>query len=414
MRAESRLGRTRVIATLAAAIGAPPIDRAHEGQLAIHVDSSAAEGVGAELAVELGRTLEQLLRHARAVDLESLCIVPARAAWCLRMDVRVVHNDGALMDACALAALAAAKAFRRPEHRVRSRTGASSVVDVIPLHAREGVRLTLHHTPFCVTFVAFRCPSAAGVDPTEDGEATPMDADDPATASIPPPSESFVYCVDPTAEEEGACDAVVVVAADAQGNVRLLRKHGGLPLPRGDLGLLVRLACVRARDLDARADRAARAWEAEESALRVRRHRPLPGAGGRGGRLISLGGEGKGEGGFTSAGSASVRGGGSAWTIDAAALMAEDDAGAAEDDAAAAAGGGGAIPIAGRPEGNTGRAGEKAAERPGPLGAPRAGVVKAKAASASDASHLRDAFTPSFLMALDDPSMGKNQSKLKR
>ncbi len=136
VRAESRLGRTRVIATLAAAIGAPPIDRAHEGQLAIHVDSSAAEGVGAELAVELGRTLEQLLRHARAVDLESLCIVPARAAWCLRMDVRVVHNDGALMDACALAALAAAKAFRRPEHRVRSRTGASSVVDVIPLHAR--------------------------------------------------------------------------------------------------------------------------------------------------------------------------------------------------------------------------------------------------------------------------------------
>ena len=64
-------------------------------------------GRPSDLAVEVSRMLERTLKDARVLDLESLCIVAEQKVWAVRVDVHVVDHDGNLLDAAALAGLAA-------------------------------------------------------------------------------------------------------------------------------------------------------------------------------------------------------------------------------------------------------------------------------------------------------------------
>ena len=80
------------------------------------------------------------------------------------------------MDACAIAAVGAAKSFCRPQYRLRDesyslddpyKSGAADRAmsegqssGIVPLAEREGLKLTVHHTPFTVSFVAFKKSTA--------------------------------------------------------------------------------------------------------------------------------------------------------------------------------------------------------------------------------------------------------------
>ena len=275
-----RLGRTRCSATVSAKIDEPPLDRAHEGTFSVFVDCErdVVEMASAQGTSEIARALDLLLKHARAVDLESLCIVPGRQAWSLRVDVKILENDGNVLDACAACALGACKAFRRPEYRLRddatgnpssSTSAGAERATIIPLEEREGNRLTVHHDPFTVSFVAFRQqddapPKDEGGDGDEDLE---MEEDEDEEEN----EANFVYAIDPTLAEEAIADAIVVMGADTEGNLRLVRKFGGSALPRGDLTLLGRLACVRARELGKHLEGKCKSFDAQVKQDRVRR-----------------------------------------------------------------------------------------------------------------------------------------------
>lgn len=71
-----------------------------------------------------------------------MCIIPARQAWSLRLDVRVLELDGNLLDACCVAAVGAAKAFKRPGYQLRDgeASGSSEKAKIVPLDEREGIR----------------------------------------------------------------------------------------------------------------------------------------------------------------------------------------------------------------------------------------------------------------------------------
>ena len=60
-----------------------------------------------ERAIELARVVDRGIRSSRAVDLEKLCIIPGKKAYILFLDIYVLNYDGNLVDASALAALAA-------------------------------------------------------------------------------------------------------------------------------------------------------------------------------------------------------------------------------------------------------------------------------------------------------------------
>jgi len=114
------------------------------------------------------------------------------------------------------------------------------------------VRLTLHHMPFCVTFAVFRNRSKDGLAP------------------------DFVFLIDPTAEEEALADAKVIVGSDEDGFVRFVRKPGGaLSLPKEDLVLLARFACLRARDLAEDIQRVVEATEVKNKQSRIKRKKGM-------------------------------------------------------------------------------------------------------------------------------------------
>lgn len=401
------VGKTRATATVSARIEETPIDRAHEGSFSLFVDCDRELELafGQEKQQEASRCLDQLLKHGRALDLESLCIVPGRLAWSIRLDVRVAESDGNVLDACAVAAVAAMKSFVRPDHRVselaspadggegegegRSRKAAS----IVPLEEREGVRLTVHHSPFTVSFVAFAKPAEGGEDGNADDEEGGDDAmdtgegvsgDEGSDDEAEDLRANFVYAIDATLAEESCCDARVVAAADSEGYLRLMRKLGGRPLPRGDLTLLARLACVRARELGAYVEAECRSFDERSRRERVRRkHNPKAGAGsgaGAGGIKLELGQV------------AAIR------PVDEDALgMDLDDRAMAEAASEAEAEGEGprkVVEMPARPGAGAARAkGRK--RRQGPGGGGRKVVARGEGGGGSPA-HLRDALAPGY------------------
>jgi exosome complex component RRP45 len=67
----------------------------------------------------LSRTLDNTLRRARALDLESLCILAKKLVWSVRVDVHFLDHDGGLVDAACVAVMAALSSFRREDVDVR-------------------------------------------------------------------------------------------------------------------------------------------------------------------------------------------------------------------------------------------------------------------------------------------------------
>ncbi|CAI5508646.1 unnamed protein product [Closterium sp. Naga37s-1] len=173
--AEVQLGSTRVLASVSAALTLPFPDRPNEGSLAVFTelapmaDPRFVPGRPGEDAIELGRIIDRGLRESHAVDTESLCVVAGRAAWALRLDIRVMDNDGNLVDACCLAAVAALLAFRRPEVTVGGDDGMQVVVHSV--EERDPIPLTVHNLPLAVTFAYFNDGNDVVMDPSYKEEA---------------------------------------------------------------------------------------------------------------------------------------------------------------------------------------------------------------------------------------------------
>jgi len=67
----------------------------------------------------LSRTLDNTFRRARALDLESLCILAKKLVWSVRVDVHFLDHDGGLVDAACVAVISALQNFRRPDIEIR-------------------------------------------------------------------------------------------------------------------------------------------------------------------------------------------------------------------------------------------------------------------------------------------------------
>ena len=80
-------------------------------------------------------------------DTESLCIVAGQKCFSIRADIHVTNHDGNLVDACCIALVAALQHFRRPDFEV-----AGEDVTIFSADERDGVKLSMQHQPFCITF----------------------------------------------------------------------------------------------------------------------------------------------------------------------------------------------------------------------------------------------------------------------
>ena len=111
--ARVRLGKTEILVGVKIEIGEPFSDIPNEGVLTVNAELTPLAsptfepGPPNENSIELARVVDRGIRESKAIDVEKLCIEPGKKVFIVFIDVYVLNYDGNLIDASALAALAA-------------------------------------------------------------------------------------------------------------------------------------------------------------------------------------------------------------------------------------------------------------------------------------------------------------------
>jgi len=107
------MGRTEVVVGVKVELGEPFPDRPNEGVLTVNsefVPLASPEfeaGPPSEESIELARVIDRGIRESQAIELEKLCLIPGKKVYVIFIDIYVLNHDGNLIDASALASLAA-------------------------------------------------------------------------------------------------------------------------------------------------------------------------------------------------------------------------------------------------------------------------------------------------------------------
>ncbi|MCS7105866.1 MAG: exosome complex protein Rrp42 [Candidatus Aenigmarchaeota archaeon] len=119
--ARVRLGETEVIAGVKLDFGTPFPDTPDEGTLVVNAEFTPLAspefdaGPPSEDAIELARVVDRGIRESKCIELDKLCITPGEKVWCVFIDIHVINDKGNLLDASALAAVAALHNTRIPK-----------------------------------------------------------------------------------------------------------------------------------------------------------------------------------------------------------------------------------------------------------------------------------------------------------
>ncbi|KAJ3570700.1 hypothetical protein NP233_g4222 [Leucocoprinus birnbaumii] len=217
---ECSLGKTRVIAQVEAKMVKPSTERPFEGIISIHSEispmasSEYEPGRGSEEEVTITRMIDKVVRRSDAIDKESLCILTGQRVWHLRLTLHFVADAGNMLDCACLAGIIALRHFRRPEVEV-----IGDEVIVHPPAERAPVPLAIHHTPFCFTFAFF-------------------------------PDETTSPVLDPSQLEQRLSAGLFSIALNAQKEICVLQKLGGIPLPHEEILRLVNISVEKAKELN--------------------------------------------------------------------------------------------------------------------------------------------------------------------
>ncbi|KAG6841172.1 hypothetical protein C0991_001097 [Blastosporella zonata] len=217
---ECSLGKTRVLAQVEGKMVKPLPERPFEGMITIHSEispmasSEYEPGRPSDEEVTITRMLDKVLKRSDAVDKESLCILAGQRVWHIRLTLHFLSDAGNMLDCACLAGMVALKHFRRPDVEV--------VGDEVTVHQpteRAPIPLAIHHTPFCFTFAFFSDPA------------------------IPP-------VIDPTQLEQRLSAGVLSIALNAQRELCVLQKLGGVPLDTEEVLKIVNIAVQKAKELN--------------------------------------------------------------------------------------------------------------------------------------------------------------------
>lgn len=113
--ASVKLGKTEVYAGVKLDIMEPYTNSEEEGTMMVTVEllplasEKFQSGPPSIQAIELARIVDRGIRESGMIDFSKLCIKKGEKVWCVMIDIYPINDDGNLIDACALAAVAAVK-----------------------------------------------------------------------------------------------------------------------------------------------------------------------------------------------------------------------------------------------------------------------------------------------------------------
>ncbi len=119
------LGQTQVLVGVKVETGEPFPDTPNEGVLTVNAElvpiasPNFEAGPPNEDSIELARVVDRGIRESKAIDNEKLCIEPGKKVFVVFVDVYVLNHDGNLIDASAIAAMAALLNTKMPNYEIK-------------------------------------------------------------------------------------------------------------------------------------------------------------------------------------------------------------------------------------------------------------------------------------------------------
>lgn len=181
------LGKTEVVVGVKVETGEPFPDTPKDGVMTVNAElvplasPNFEPGPPDENSIELARVVDRGIRESHAVDTEKLCIEEGKKVFVVFVDVYVLNHDGNLIDASALAAMAALMNTKMPNYEIKDGE----------LKIKQG------YTPL------------------------PMKSH-PVTVTIGKVAGKLL--VDPWLEEEAVVDARITFATNEEGNICAIQK----------------------------------------------------------------------------------------------------------------------------------------------------------------------------------------------
>lgn len=203
-----------------------------DGGAVVSMASSTRGGKQSGALVEITRLLEAVVKGAKVIDVEALCVVPGKFVWSLRVDVTILNQDGNVTDAAVWSTIAALQHFRRPEVSVLP----GNRVVVHQPHERDPIPLNMHHFPITITAAVVPPSIAAASSATSSSAVTAAGCvaeNDTSDAAAAASSSAFVvdFVIDPTVAELAASAGVVIVALNHEMQICDLHKEGAVAIP---------------------------------------------------------------------------------------------------------------------------------------------------------------------------------------
>jgi exosome complex component RRP42 len=183
------LGKTDILVGVKVETGEPFPDTPNEGVMTVNAElvplasPNFEPGPPDENSIELARVVDRGIRESHAIETEKLCIEPGKKVFVVFVDVYVLNHDGNLIDASAIAAVAALKNTKMPNYEIKDGE----------LKIKQG------YTPL------------------------PMKSH-PVTVTVGKISGHLI--VDPWIEEESVMDSRITFATNEDGNICAIQKGG--------------------------------------------------------------------------------------------------------------------------------------------------------------------------------------------
>lgn len=207
------LGKTEVLVGIKIEVGQPFSDTPTEGVLTVNVElvplasPEFEPGPPREEAIELARVVDRGIRESKTINLEKLCLQSGKTVLVVFIDVYVLNHDGNLIDASALAALAALLNTKMPKYEVNEEGEITVKSGYSPL--------PIQNYPIAVTFADLNGKLA----------------------------------VDPFLEEEEVMDSRLTMTIEKDGKVCATQKGGSGSLTKEQISNVMRIAGEKAVEI---------------------------------------------------------------------------------------------------------------------------------------------------------------------
>ncbi|HLD88757.1 MAG TPA: exosome complex protein Rrp42 [Candidatus Nanoarchaeia archaeon] len=209
--ARVKIGNTEILAGVKLSVEKPYPDTPDQGNLMVGAEllpmsSPEFESGPPDIkSIELARVVDRGIRESKMIDTKALVVVKGEKVWTIVIDIVTVNDDGNLLDAASLAALAALMDTRFPSY------------DGKEIKYREKTDKKL-----------------------------PLSSKNPLAVTVWKIGDSFI--VDPTPEEESVVDARLTISTTDDNVLCALQKGGDEPLTSGEVAEAVEIAMEKAAE----------------------------------------------------------------------------------------------------------------------------------------------------------------------